>query len=54
VIVYFGWFLEKYKSIPNFGASFLYGKSYVLIMRKNGLGNILGDFFDPSGLTAQG
>jgi hypothetical protein len=30
---------------PKFWASFYHGKSYVLILTKNVLGNILGDFF---------
>jgi hypothetical protein len=31
-----------------FGLIFFHGKSYALICQKNGLGNILGDFFTNS------
>jgi hypothetical protein len=47
VIVYFGKF-ENYKSSPNFGATFSYGKLFALILTKNVLGHILGDFFATS------
>jgi hypothetical protein len=35
----------NWRSSPNFGANFYYGKSDVIILTKNGLGYILGDFF---------
>jgi hypothetical protein len=40
-----GSFFENYRSIPHFGYTFFYGKSYELILTKNGLGFILGEFF---------
>jgi hypothetical protein len=44
VIDYFGQFLENYKSSPTCWATFLQAKSYVLILIKDELGFILGDF----------
>jgi hypothetical protein len=41
-------FLENYRSSQNFGATFFYGKSYVIISTKNRFGFIVGDFFTNS------
>jgi hypothetical protein len=38
----------NYRSSPHFWATFFYCKIYVLHLTKNGLGNILGDFFTNS------
>jgi hypothetical protein len=34
-----------YKSSPSFCGTFCYGKNYELVLAKNGLGYILGNFF---------
>jgi hypothetical protein len=47
-IVYFGQWFEIYIISANFWATFLCDTSYVLILTKNGLGYILGDFFKNS------
>jgi hypothetical protein len=47
VIVYFGQFFEKSRSRPNFGSTFLLGKSCVSMTKKE-FGNILGDCFTNS------
>jgi hypothetical protein len=43
-----GSFLANYKSSPIMWATFLSGKRYEFISKKNGLGYILGDFFTNS------
>jgi hypothetical protein len=45
MIVFYGQFSENYKSGPNFGATFVHGKSSVLTLTKYELGYIFGDFF---------
>jgi hypothetical protein len=45
VIVFFGQVIEKYRIIPDTLATIFRGKIYVLMLTKNGLGYILGDFF---------
>jgi hypothetical protein len=44
-IVFFGYFFENYGRSPNFVATFFHGRSDVLVLTKNGLGYIWGDFF---------
>jgi hypothetical protein len=41
-------FFDKYKSSSQFWATFVHGKGYAVILTKNGLGHILGDFFKNS------
>jgi hypothetical protein len=43
-----GQIFEKYRNIPNLWTSTSSGKSCALILTKNGLGYILGDFFTNS------
>jgi hypothetical protein len=40
-----GSFVKNYRRSTNIWATYLNGKSYVLIISKNELGDILGDFF---------
>jgi hypothetical protein len=48
VIVYFGQFCVNFRSSANLWAAVFHFKVYVLILSKNALGNILGDFFASS------
>jgi hypothetical protein len=47
-IVFFDQFIENYTSSANSWAAFFHSTSYVLILSKNWLGCILGDFFTNS------
>jgi hypothetical protein len=44
----FGQLFENYISIAKFWATLFHSASYVLVLIKNGLGHILGDFFTNS------
>jgi hypothetical protein len=44
---------ENYRSGPIFGLVLFHGLRYVLILTKNGLGYMLGDFFSQTHLFAQ-
>jgi hypothetical protein len=48
LVVFFGQFFENLKSRTNSWATCFHGASDVLIVTKNGLGYILGDFFTNS------
>jgi hypothetical protein len=49
VTVYCRQFIENYKCSPQFcAATFFHGEGYALILTKNWLGYILGDFFENS------
>jgi hypothetical protein len=48
LIANFGKWFENYKSSAHLWGTFSHGTSYVLILTKNGLGYILGDFFTNS------
>jgi hypothetical protein len=48
--VYIAQFLSKISEVAKmYGATFFHGRSYLIILAKNGFGYILGDFFNSSG-----